>query len=260
MLCHFHEALNIISYQFSSSGGTMLRVVTQHTALQTYRIYEQVLSHVVQTGLNFIIVDQQDRVCAILFGFDIKDQPSHNVDTEENDLSHLQATILSKSNLWKKYMHDPNAYKFGELICDGHVAVRPDKIRLKLGILCTELYTVLAIATGYRMIWAAVSHPVTMRAARTLAQFDYAEVEVHHFGDITLKNGKHIDYYYNKLREERGFSVERIERLREKSIWGLTITHCDRIKTQKYDPYDRALEEWVKRGKISFQQKTRSKL
>merc|ERR1712156_500688 len=164
------------------------------------------------------------------------------------------------SNLWIKYMHDLNGYKFGELICDGHGVVRPDKIRLKLGIICTELYTVLAIATGYRMMEVTVAHPMTIRVARTLNHFDYAEVELVDFTDIVLTNGKHIDYYYEKLREERGFSEERIDKLKEESIWGVTFTHFDQIKFRSDDVYDRAIEEWTKRSTIFMKPKRQPKL
>ena len=259
---HFHEALNIMAYQFSSAGGTMSRTVVQHTVMECYNIYKVELAHSLQTGLNFVIVDERNSVCALSFGFDVTDMPPKIESYITGDLMYLKEAINMKSELYQKYMGDVSGYKFGELFYGGTTAVRPDKIRLKLGNITTELYTVLTIATGYRMIQVAVSHPVTIKIARTMMEkgLYYADIDLVDFSDITLTNGQHVSHYYDRLRTERGFSPEKIRKLKSNSVWGLTFTHWDRVLFQSEDPYEQAIEEWKKRVNIFFNRKKKAKL
>lgn len=180
----------------------MLRTVVQHSVMESDNIYKVKLSHSLLTGLNFVIVDARDSVCALSFGFDVTDKPPEMGSDGAGDVLYLNNAILAQSDLYQQYMGDVDGYPFGDLFSDGHIAVRPDQMRLKLGNVLSELWTVLAIATEYRMMEVAVAHPMTIQVALTMTAkgLNYFDIDLVDFSDITLTNGRHIDSYYDRLR------------------------------------------------------------
>ena len=257
---HIHECLNIMAYQFSSAGNNIGRIVTQTTVLDTHNEYREELVHVVDTGLNFVIVDKDDSVCAIGYGFDVLDTPSESANSKDFDFSHLRRAMKAKSTFYSKYMKNPHKYSYGEMFCDVYGVVRPDKVGSKIGYMISELMTVLAIAVGYKAMFFAVSHPATIQGAKNMQRMNYIECDIIDFNDITLTNGKHIEYYYDKLQKEKGYSAERMEQIRRNSKWGLIIIHFDLINFRSEDLFDRALEYWCTKRSVSLTRAPRQKL
>ena len=101
---------------------------------------------------------------------------------------------------------------------------------------------------------------MTIKVARKIQDLPHVDVDLVDFSDITLTNGRHIDYYYDRLKTERGFSSERIRKMKKDSIWGMTFTHWDRVQFESEDPYERAVEEWKRRADLFFSQKKKAKL
>ena len=61
-----------------------------------------------------------------------------------------------------------------------------------------------------------------------------------------------MEYYYNKLRKDRGFDDDILAEIKRKSICAVTFTRFDGIKLNSVDPFERAMEELQNRIKLFF--------
>eukprot|EP01084_Bolivina_argentea_P199345 341114_1 len=128
-MIHLHEMMNIFSYQRSSSGGTMLRVAVQESILNAYNKASYALLHAIESGLNFVIINKSEQVCAFCYLIDMCDLPTTSKENDETPLNILKNTLLSQSKLYKKYINLNHKYSFGEFIYDGIIMVKPDMLR-----------------------------------------------------------------------------------------------------------------------------------
>eukprot|EP01083_Nonionella_stella_P186413 682305_1 len=253
------KRLYLTDYQRSSSGGTMLRVAVQESILNAYNKASYALLHAIESGLNFVIINKSEQVCAFCYLIDMCDLPTTSKENDETPLNILKNTLLSQSKLYKKYINMNHKYSFGEFIYDGIIMVKPDMLRLKLGNICAELSTVLAVSVGYKLMKVVTSHPMTIKNATKMSLVNsnaYFECEFTNFSNIILSNGVHMSDYYEKLKKRRGLSDKMMQKIKKDSIWGITFTHFDNMKSKYEDPFERAMELWQHRANIFFRTKS----
>lgn len=124
-----HETLQILTYQFSSMGGTNHAKILQLSVADGYRALSHELDHLHKTGLGLLLLDEHRRVCLIHYCWDHCDMPpSFDIRNDKYRRKYeICCAALHADPLYQKHIaRKEGVIKYGEIQYDDMAAVRPD--------------------------------------------------------------------------------------------------------------------------------------
>ena len=150
---------------FWSIGGTNPPKILQLSVKDQYDVLSLELDHLAKTGLCVVVLDKNNRVAMISYGFDQCDKPSYNVEINDGMQRKIEIldTALQSDHMYQQLVATrKNEIKYGEIYYHDKTAIRPDL--LKQGIWRMDFHYLIYAVMGYKYIYNMFSNPYTMKA------------------------------------------------------------------------------------------------
>eukprot|EP00483_Globobulimina_turgida_P013458 UN13482 len=168
--CYKHQALQILSYQFSSMGGTNHARILQLSVNDHYRSLSLELDHIANTGMGLLIIDKNNNVCFIAYMYDQCDPPIFNIENANFAKKHQICSIAMKNDpMYRELVLSPkNSLKYGDMKMMEKAAIKPD-LKGK-GFLMFDVSFLMGILLGYKYEYALQTNPYTQAFGEALCK------------------------------------------------------------------------------------------
>eukprot|EP01084_Bolivina_argentea_P256348 431563_1 len=239
-----HQSLQILSYQFSSMGGTNHAKILQLSANDHYRSLSLELDHLHNTGLGMIIIDKNNNVCFIVIMCDQYDLPTFNI---ENKIYHKKHEIclaaLENDPMYQQLvLSSNNPTKYGDILVMDKAALRPD-LRGK-AFIAFDLSHIFGMLLGYKYVYAMETNPYTISLGNQLTIENnkslitwWKRSSYFDFSHFIFEDGISIDYYFQKLTNI-GYNVNKLKKRNTK------IGILFGINSQSFT-FEQVVENWL---------------
>ena len=220
-----HQSLQILSYQFSSMGGTNHAKILQLSVSDHYQALSHELDHLHKAGLGFVLLDKHNEVCMVSYDWDHTDMPPPFETTNaiyNKKLEICNAALLNDS-VYQTHVvvSRGRQLEYGQVLYKDKGAMRPDLEgtgMLRTGIMLIPwLFTYMA---GYEMVYAIATNNKTMLMGHvlsrmgTIAKTNWRAPKYFDFSDFEFRDGTSVQDCYRSL-VGLGFDND-----------GLRIGHC----------------------------------
>ena len=120
-----HQCLQILSYQFSSMGGTNQAKILQLSVQDYYDALCADLDHLQLTGLGVVVLDARHEVCMVFYGWDQADLPPaparsiQNIDAKLSKLRkkhELFSAVFARDPLYKRHIIAQQPLEYGRVL------------------------------------------------------------------------------------------------------------------------------------------------
>eukprot|EP01084_Bolivina_argentea_P248116 415019_1 len=202
------QIVNIISYCFSLASNGQIPCILNINVVGLYNEYNVKIDYIINNGLGYCVVDDNDNVIMIQFVFDSCDYPSIDQNTSWNQWTHedeLDEEIKKRAPIFPPL--DKHPIKYGEFAIDYHTVVRPDYWG-KLQVFKISLLFPVLISMGYKYAAGMEVNPKTFYLLNKLAK-QFAWINVNNFNvyneNIKFKNGTLMNDYidnHKKFKKE----------------------------------------------------------
>eukprot|EP01083_Nonionella_stella_P147629 466193_1 len=213
---HKHQSLQILSYMFSSMGGTNHAKILMLSAADHYASLSHELDHLAKAGLGFVIVDKNNNVCLVSYQWDHCDVPKYDI-VNKNYLKKYEictATLNSHPLYQQLIVSQSDRIKYGDIIYLDKIAVRPDLIGK--GIWTLDPSFPILLKMGYKNSYSLETNPKTIALAQKLEkQTKHFKLSLFDFSTFQFKDGTSIDDCYKRLKEAK-FHVTKLKQCNSK--------------------------------------------
>eukprot|EP01084_Bolivina_argentea_P310136 536570_1 len=166
---HRNEAIDIISKQFSSVGGTIWSVVYGVSISDIYPEICMIVDHAINTQLSYVTLDHNNRIAQISILFDATDLPECDINTPPLNIQKRTELFHERDKIHPFIYHLSDNIKYGlikpgDCICAFKAAVRHDLMSKGYSVFGGMSYA-LQIGMGYKYSYATLTHPATVHLA-----------------------------------------------------------------------------------------------
>eukprot|EP01084_Bolivina_argentea_P209140 356309_1 len=169
---HKHQLLNILCYQFCSSGGGNAHKVFMTSIVDYYSYFDAQVSHSIKTGLNFALIDKRtNNIYAAFYGFDHCDQPDYskiNLSEKRRTIDHIEDVAHEKFDKFTKYVLE-NKTEYGSIFKHPRAVIAPKFFKRGFGALYILMRMIIG-AMGYKMCYEVATHPASIKFSIVLAK------------------------------------------------------------------------------------------
>eukprot|EP01084_Bolivina_argentea_P188370 324288_1 len=245
---HMNEILTILCYAFSCLGGPNNHQILMTSPIDSYERFKHEIEHTLKTGFNFVILDKNNKVVALYYGFDYLDQPSFegvDITSKFKYIKELHKYAFDNCEyIQKAFNYNVDKYvQYGDIFCGSVSAVRPD-IKGKGFILKACLYDILSGMVGYKYEIADCVNRITIRSSEHKAKLlSTYFCKTYDFRNFTFSNGENMQNIIDQLALKYKLSDEYVEYMRNNCKQSLVIHDFTQIKSQFASEMDKWLFE-----------------
>ena len=195
---HCEDVIHILSYQFSSTGSLSRNQLFIVSVDAKFPLFKATIDWTVETGLGFVILDKNDKVCAVSLSHDICDQNPNPHISKDKNLIHVMELVHTHrniDNIWYQMIGNKrakNEWEKGEVAYENINAVASPLVHE--GIESHGVSQIIFGMMGYKLYYSTTANIVTVQRISQLP-FVYAS-KPFDFSNFVFNDGAKMSDYY----------------------------------------------------------------
>ena len=215
--CHIDDILSILSYNMFELNGCNHRKILMSSSIHTYQKSLE-LEHSIDSGLNFVLLDENEEIFAVSYGFDYKDQPlyphtSCHTAKEFRYIQEMDEYVIDNDRFIQSQFDndlDKNV-KYGQLFYSKVDIVKPDTFREGY-MLTSGLTNMLIGMSGYKYRVYNEFNPMSLMYRQRLSVLPHYFSKEYDFKNFVFKDGRNMTDIINDFgQQHHEFSNQSLE-------------------------------------------------